>query len=112
MGGRKNCNSPPPMRRVSCICGGAICGGSRPLRRGRKELSPPPPMKLVGDICGRPIYTTGRLWMTDIHGVETCDDMVDKWHDGDSDKTLQEYLGLDDEQYQDFVVGRNIPEKK
>lgn len=33
------------------------------------------------------------------------DSLVDEWHDGDSQLTLREYLGMNHVQYSEFVKG-------
>ena len=41
----------------------------------------------------------------DIEEYRTVDDMIDDWHNGDSDLELHEYLGMSLEEYENFVEG-------
>lgn len=35
--------------------------------------------------------------------LEQLDDLIDQWHEGDSEKTLSEYLGFTREEYASFI---------
>lgn len=42
--------------------------------------------------------------------IESLDSYIEEWHTGDSSESLQEYLGMNDKEYQRLVIagGKNI----
>lgn len=39
--------------------------------------------------------------------VDDVDDWIDRWHEGDSDKSLHDYLGMTWEEYSNFALSHD-----
>jgi len=40
---------------------------------------------------------------------ENIDDLIDEWHEGNSEQKLHEFLGLTEEQYAHYVKTNELP---